>query len=65
MACRHCDELLRNGVAPIGEDMEDGVGDWTMERLSDGVITLAYSESENVLASLEISFCPFCGRRLA
>lgn len=65
MGCKHCSELLQNDFVSLGEDLEDGVGEWSMERLSDGVINLAYTEDDEVLASIEISHCPFCGRKLS
>lgn len=65
MGCKYCKELKRDGYVSLGEDLEDGIGEWSMERLSDGVINLAYSEGDDVLASLEVSHCPFCGERLA
>ena len=65
MACRYCSGMRKNGFSRIGEDMEDGVGEWTMEELSDGTLTLAYAEDDEVLASLEIAYCPFCGEKLS
>lgn len=65
MGCEYCTRLERNGYVLLGEDLEDGVGEWSMERLSDGVTNLAYSEGDDVLASLEIRYCPFCGQRLS
>lgn len=65
MGCKYCTELMENDVAFVGDDLEDGVGEWSMERLSDGIINLAYSEQEEVLASIEIHYCPFCGQRLS
>ena len=65
MACERCATFRREDYVPLGEDLEDGIGEWSMERLSDGVINLAYSEGNDILASLEISYCPFCGQKLA
>lgn len=65
MSCKHCVKLEDEDFVSLGEDLEDGVGEWSMERLSDGVTNLAYSEGDEVLASIEISHCPFCGQALS
>lgn len=64
MACKYCTQMMKKDFSRIGDDMEDGVGEWSMEKLSDGTLTLAYTEDDEVLASLEIGYCPFCGQKL-
>lgn len=65
MGCEYCSKLRTEDFVSLGEDFEDGIGEWSMERLSDGVTNLAYSEGDEVVASIEITHCPFCGAVLS
>lgn len=63
--CKVCETLIRKGTVDLGEDGEDGVGRWVFERLTDGTNMLSYEENGDVIGSLEVSNCPFCGQRLS
>ena len=65
MACKVCDTLMRKGAADLGEDGEDGIGRWVFEKLTDGTIMLSYEENGDVIGSLEVNNCPFCGQKLS
>lgn len=62
--CPACDGLMRDGSAIVGEDSEDGIGLWRIETFDDGTCMLTYEDGDLAVASLEISHCPLCGRRL-
>lgn len=62
--CEICEAVIANGSHDLGTDGEDGFGSWMFERLSDGTIVLSYQERDEVLGSIEITHCPFCGAKL-